>query len=147
MDSTGAATTVRVGGLTTPLSEARGFVHRYLNNPAEHWAYPAYDSYPGSGTAKLEPQDLFAPTLLNAGIRTLPSYYAFLDALQPQLATFMGKTARGFLPVQTCSYHRLAHPGFADAVERFLERESGGVDAYLDELDERSPLRRGPGDD
>jgi hypothetical protein len=25
--------------------------------------------------------------------------YAFLDALQPQLATFMGKTARGFLPV------------------------------------------------
>ena len=26
--------------------------------------------------------------------------YVFLDALQPQLATFMGKTARGFLPVQ-----------------------------------------------
>jgi hypothetical protein len=25
--------------------------------------------------------------------------YCFLDALQPQLATFMGKTARGFLPV------------------------------------------------
>lgn len=25
--------------------------------------------------------------------------YVFLDALQPQLATFMGKTARGFLPV------------------------------------------------
>lgn len=25
--------------------------------------------------------------------------YTFLDALQPQLATFMGKTARGFLPV------------------------------------------------
>ncbi|MBI4512375.1 MAG: hypothetical protein HY698_22275 [Deltaproteobacteria bacterium] len=25
--------------------------------------------------------------------------YSFLDALQPQLATFMGKTARGFLPV------------------------------------------------
>lgn len=25
--------------------------------------------------------------------------YIFLDALQPQLATFMGKTARGFLPV------------------------------------------------
>ena len=28
-----------------------------------------------------------------------------------------------------------------DAVERFLEREAGGVDAYLDELDERSPMR------
>jgi hypothetical protein len=25
--------------------------------------------------------------------------YTFLDALQPQLATFMGKTARGFLPI------------------------------------------------
>ena len=25
--------------------------------------------------------------------------YCFLDALQPQLATFMGKTSRGFLPV------------------------------------------------
>src|ERR1043165_8306772 len=25
--------------------------------------------------------------------------YTFLDALQPQLATFVGKTARGFLPV------------------------------------------------
>ncbi len=25
--------------------------------------------------------------------------YTFIDALQPQLATFMGKTARGFLPV------------------------------------------------
>ena len=28
------------------------------------------------------------------------------------------------------------------SVERFLEREAGGVDAYLDELDDRSPLRR-----
>ena len=27
--------------------------------------------------------------------------YVFLDALQPQLATFMGKTARGFLPVRS----------------------------------------------
>ena len=25
--------------------------------------------------------------------------YTFLDALQPQLASFMGKTAKGFLPV------------------------------------------------
>ena len=25
--------------------------------------------------------------------------YTFIDDLQPQLATFMGKTARGFLPV------------------------------------------------
>jgi hypothetical protein len=32
---------------------------------------------------------------MGAKLRT----YTFLDALQPQLATFMGKTARGFLPV------------------------------------------------
>ena len=33
--------------------------------------------------------------MANVNLRT----YTFLDALQPQLATFMGKTARGFLPV------------------------------------------------
>src|SRR5678815_5744962 len=33
-----------------------------------------------------------------AGTTTLRCY-TFLDALQPQLASFMGKTARGFLPV------------------------------------------------
>src|SRR5438876_6241643 len=33
--------------------------------------------------------------MANVTLRT----YTFLDALQPQLATFMGKTARGFLPV------------------------------------------------
>jgi predicted N-acyltransferase len=36
----------------------------------------------------------------------------------------------------------LAHPAFADAVERFLERESAGVNNYLDHLAERSPFRR-----
>jgi predicted N-acyltransferase len=77
------------------------------------------------------------------------SYYAPIEwAIANGIERFEGgaqgehKMARGFLPVPTCSYHRLAHPAFADAVERFLERESGGVDAYLDELDERSPLRR-----
>ena len=29
------------------------------------------------------------------GLRT----YIFLDSLQPQLASFIGKTARGFLPI------------------------------------------------
>ncbi len=33
--------------------------------------------------------------MANVSLRT----YTFLDALQPQLATFMGKTARGFLPI------------------------------------------------
>lgn len=47
------------------------------------------------------------------------------------------KMARGLLPVPTRSAHWLAHPGFTDAVARFLEREGAGVSAYLDELSER----------
>ena len=51
------------------------------------------------------------------------------------------KMARGFLPQQTWSAHWLAHPDFADAVERFLAREGEGVSAYVDELNERNPFR------
>lgn len=51
------------------------------------------------------------------------------------------KMARGFLPTRTWSAHWLAHPAFADAIERFLEREQGGIDDYLDELNERTPFR------
>jgi predicted N-acyltransferase len=78
------------------------------------------------------------------------SYYAPIEwAIARGLRRFEGgaqgehKMARGFLPVPTCSFHRLAHPAFADAVERFLARETDGVDAYLDELTERSPMRAG----
>ncbi len=52
------------------------------------------------------------------------------------------KMARALMPVATYSAHWLAHPAFADAVERFLERESAGVDHYLDHLAERSPFKR-----
>ena len=52
------------------------------------------------------------------------------------------KMARGFLPHETVSCHWLAEPAFADAVERFLQREGGMIDGYLDELNDRSPLRR-----
>lgn len=55
------------------------------------------------------------------------------------------KMARGFLPTRTWSAHWLAHPAFADAVERFLEREAGGIDDYLDELNDRNPFRAVPG--
>jgi predicted N-acyltransferase len=51
------------------------------------------------------------------------------------------KMARGFLPQKTWSAHWLAHPAFADAIERFLEREQGGIDSYIDELNERSPFK------
>ncbi|WP_353235049.1 GNAT family N-acetyltransferase [Diaphorobacter ruginosibacter] len=52
------------------------------------------------------------------------------------------KMARALLPVQTSSAHWLAHPGFAQAVEHFLEREGRGIGQYLNELHDRSPFRR-----
>ena len=51
------------------------------------------------------------------------------------------KLARGLLPVQSESAHWLAHPDFADAVARYLQREEQGVSRYLDELEDRSPMR------
>ncbi|WP_162567840.1 GNAT family N-acetyltransferase [Variovorax sp. SRS16] len=51
------------------------------------------------------------------------------------------KMARALMPVKTTSAHWLAHPAFADAVERFLEREGAGIDNYMDHLGERSPFR------
>ena len=42
----------------------------------------------------------------------------------------------------TTSAHWLAHPAFADAVERFLDREGEGIANYMEHLDERSPFRR-----
>ncbi len=51
------------------------------------------------------------------------------------------KMARALVPAPTWSAHWLAHPGFAKAVQRFLEREKEGVAAYQDELQQRSPFR------
>jgi len=51
------------------------------------------------------------------------------------------KMARALMPVKTTSAHWLAHPSFADAVERFLEREGAGIGDYLEHLEERSPFR------
>ena len=52
------------------------------------------------------------------------------------------KMARALLPTPTASAHWIAHPAFADAVDRFLEREGTGVQAYLEELQAHSPLRQ-----
>ncbi len=76
------------------------------------------------------------------------AYYQPLEfCIAQKIATFEGgaqgehKMARGFLPQKTWSAHWLAHPAFADAIERFLERESGGIEAYIDELNDRNPFR------
>ncbi|BDT58507.1 hypothetical protein MasN3_20010 [Massilia varians] len=78
------------------------------------------------------------------------AYYQPLEfCIEQGIGTFEGgaqgehKMARGFLPIRTWSAHWLAHPSFADAVERFLERERGGIDDYMDELNERNPFRSG----
>ncbi len=52
------------------------------------------------------------------------------------------KMARALLPVKTTSAHWLAHPSFADAIERFLAREGSGIEHYMQELEQRSPLRQ-----
>ena len=51
------------------------------------------------------------------------------------------KLARGFLPVETYSAHWIAHPDFAKAVERFLQRERAGVSHAISELEDSSPFK------
>ena len=79
------------------------------------------------------------------------AYYQPLEfCIEQKIAVFEGgaqgehKMARGFLPTRTWSAHWLAHEAFADAIERFLERESGGIESYIDELNERNPFRAHP---
>ena len=54
------------------------------------------------------------------------------------------KLARALLPVKASSAHWLAHPAFSDAVANFLEREGNGIGEYLEDLKQRSPLRKLP---
>lgn len=76
-------------------------------------------------------------------------YYQALEfCIERKIPVFEGgaqgehKLSRGFLPSETWSAHWLAHPEFSDAVKRFLDRESAGMERYVDELNERSPFRR-----
>ena len=76
-------------------------------------------------------------------------YYQPLQwCIEQGFASFEGgaqgehKMARALLPVKTTSAHWLAHPSFADAIERFLEREGAGIENYLGELESRSPFKQ-----
>jgi len=53
------------------------------------------------------------------------------------------KHARGFLPHETRSFHWLAHPAFAKAIDEYLEREGEHISGYIDELNDRSPFKQG----
>ena len=75
-------------------------------------------------------------------------YYQPIEwCIQKGIARFEGgaqgehKMARALLPVKASSAHWLAHPGFADAVEKYLEREGHGIETYLENLEARSPLK------
>lgn len=75
-------------------------------------------------------------------------YYQPIEwCIQKGIARFEGgaqgehKMARALLPVKASSAHWLAHPSFADAVEKYLEREGHGIEAYLENLEARSPLK------
>lgn len=53
------------------------------------------------------------------------------------------KLARGFLPVTTYSAHWVAHPEFRAAIGHFLQRETQGIEEYMDELNEHAPFKSG----
>jgi hypothetical protein len=89
-------------------------------------------------------------TMFSSGLHFETCYYQALEfCIERGIKTFEGgaqgehKLARGFSPVKTISMHWLAKPEFSDAVERYLARESQGIDAYIDELNERQPFKIG----
>jgi predicted N-acyltransferase len=76
-------------------------------------------------------------------------YYAPLEwCVAHGIARFEGgaqgehKMARGLMPSRTQSAHWIAEPRFAQAIAQHLQHESGAIETYLDELDDRSPFAR-----
>lgn len=53
------------------------------------------------------------------------------------------KLARGYLPVTTHSAHHIVHPGFRDAVSRYLEHEREAVAEDSEIMRRFTPFRRG----
>ena len=85
----------------------------------------------------------------HSGLHFETCYYQAIEfCIAHNIKTFEGgaqgehKLARGFLPVTTRSAHWLAHPQFARAVEGYLQRETGAISEYVDELNQRSPFKR-----
>ena len=52
------------------------------------------------------------------------------------------KISRGFMPTATWSFHWLREPGFYDAIQNYLERETSHVDSYMAHWDEHLPYRQ-----
>ena len=77
-------------------------------------------------------------------------YYQGIDyAIRQKLKKFDAgaqgehKILRGFEPVATHSLHWISHPGFAEAIARFLERERRDNRAYIASARAVMPYREG----
>ncbi len=84
----------------------------------------------------------------HSGLHFETCYYQALEfCIERGIRVFEGgaqgehKLARGFMPVKCHSAHWLKEPRFARAVEDFLERETGGIDQYVNELADSSPFK------
>jgi len=53
------------------------------------------------------------------------------------------KIARGFLPTPTYSCHWIAEPVFQHAIADFLQRETQGMQHYIEQLTQHSPFKTG----
>ena len=51
------------------------------------------------------------------------------------------KLARGFKPRPTTSFHKIFHPQFEHAIQRFLDQERDGMAQYVTELEDRAPFK------
>jgi predicted N-acyltransferase len=103
--------------------------------------------------------DLFGPHALYGrywgameeipGLHFEACYYQAIEfCIERKIPLFEGgaqgehKHARGFMPEVTRSFHWLAHPAFARAIDDYLGREGQHIAEYVNELDERSPFRK-----
>ena len=87
-------------------------------------------------------------TEFHSGLHFETCYYQTLEfCIERGIQVFEGgaqgehKLARGFLPVKCNSAHWLKEPRFAKAVDDFLRREGGGIERYVDELNEHKPFK------
>ena len=88
-------------------------------------------------------------TEFHSGLHFETCYYQAIEfCIANRIAVFEGgaqgehKLARGLLPVRTVSAHWLARPEFADAVAKFLQKETRSIEHYVDELAEHSPFKQ-----
>jgi predicted N-acyltransferase len=82
------------------------------------------------------------------GLHFEACYYQAIEfCIERGIARFEGgaqgehKLARGLMPVTTHSAHWVADARFDAAVRQFVQRESRGVSAYVDELEGHAPFR------